>query len=162
MGKWGRYDGITADFKESDAKPGGPGWFPVIEGEDGELRRKDSTEVTWKCDICHEERPDKMIDVAKHVHIYPRCGSSEVGPGELALRHDIAMEHNVKFCKDKDDCRTKAMVRTHFDQADAEVVRRQDDIARRLKKMHRAPFFWFLGVLFGVVGTASVYELVIC
>ena len=48
--------------------------------------------LTWKCDICHKERPDDRIDVLT----YPMEGL----PGA---------EINLKYCNDNEDCRQKAI-----------------------------------------------------
>jgi len=49
--------------------------------------------LTWKCDICHLERPDAQISVHK-VDIYPQQ------PG-VATR-------NVKYCNDNPACKEGA------------------------------------------------------
>lgn len=48
--------------------------------------------MTWKCDICGEERPDNMIQVLS----YPLIDM----PGA---------ERNLKFCHDRPECRAGAI-----------------------------------------------------
>ena len=51
--------------------------------------------LTWKCDICHEERPDAFISVFK-VDITPK----NLPPGTVT--------RNVKYCSDDPACRNGA------------------------------------------------------
>lgn len=51
-------------------------------------------ELTWRCDICREERPDDKISVHK-VDLYPDR------PG-VAIR-------NVKYCNDRSACQAGAI-----------------------------------------------------
>ncbi len=49
-------------------------------------------ELTWRCAICGEERPDNKIEVLT----YPLKGL----PGA---------ERNLKYCNDKEDCQQRAI-----------------------------------------------------
>lgn len=51
--------------------------------------------LTWKCDICHLERPDAAISVRK-VDISPKG----LPPGTVT--------RNVKFCNDSPTCKEGA------------------------------------------------------
>lgn len=51
----------------------------------------DPNTVTWRCDICHRERPDRFISVHK-VDITP----PRLPPGTVV--------RNVKYCNDNDAC----------------------------------------------------------
>lgn len=51
--------------------------------------------LTWRCDICRQERPDKFISVHK-VDITPQG----MQPGTVV--------RNVKFCNDNPDCEAAA------------------------------------------------------
>ena len=55
----------------------------------------DWSDLTWKCDICHQERPDPAISVYK-VDITP-AGF----PRGMATR-------NVKYCNDNPACKQGA------------------------------------------------------
>lgn len=50
---------------------------------------------TWKCAVCHTERPDEKISVAQHTHVN--------GLG-------VEMKENVKFCNDNQQCKHDAML----------------------------------------------------
>lgn len=48
--------------------------------------------ITWKCDVCGEERPDSKISVHKT---------------DLSEKHGLpkgTMMYNAKFCNDRPDC----------------------------------------------------------
>lgn len=70
--------------------------------------------ITWTCHVCGDLRPDDKISVAKHVHIYPG---------------DFTAEHNVRYCNDREACRTAAMLRDHTALAFARIVKSNDAIA---------------------------------
>jgi hypothetical protein len=52
--------------------------------------------LTWKCDICHRERPDAMIAVHK----------VDIGPANLP---PWTVVRNVKYCIDNPACREGAV-----------------------------------------------------
>jgi hypothetical protein len=58
-------------------------------------RVEEKWQVTWKCDICHAERPDARISVHK-VDITPET----LPPGTVT--------RNVKFCNDNLRCKEAA------------------------------------------------------
>ena len=51
--------------------------------------------LTWRCDICKEERPDDKIDVAYR----PLRGLEDQFPDA---------RFNLKYCNDKTDCKARA------------------------------------------------------
>jgi hypothetical protein len=55
----------------------------------------DPSSLTWQCDICHQERPDRKITVHK-VDIGPR----NLPPG--------TMVRNIKYCSDNLHCEEAA------------------------------------------------------
>lgn len=50
-------------------------------------------DLTWKCHICGEERPDALIGVAKHHHLAPS---------------GVEMDENVRYCIDRPACQEGA------------------------------------------------------
>ena len=48
--------------------------------------------LTWKCEICHRERPDDKIDVLTY-----------------SLKNLEGAERNLKYCNDNEECKNKAM-----------------------------------------------------
>lgn len=54
----------------------------------------DFTSLTWKCDICHRERPDAQISVHK----------VDIGPAE---KPGVVIR-NVKYCNDNPACKEGA------------------------------------------------------
>ena len=54
-------------------------------------------DLTWRCDVCGEERPDAMIGVAK------REGKIAISGGL-----QIPVQTNTKYCLDRLSCRVGA------------------------------------------------------
>lgn len=44
--------------------------------------------LTWRCHICREERPDERISVFKHHRTL----------------QDVSFTENVRFCNDREEC----------------------------------------------------------
>ena len=65
------------------------------------------TNITWRCDVCGEERADKDIK------LFIRDVSSKFGlpPGHA--------KENIKYCGDKPECRQGAMYKTIFNNEKA-------------------------------------------
>lgn len=55
----------------------------------------DMSKMTWRCDICRQERPDNKIDVAYR----PLRGLEDAFPDT---------RFNLKFCNDNYDCIAQA------------------------------------------------------
>ena len=53
--------------------------------------RVNNMDLTWHCEICHEERPDKKISVITY-----------------SLKKLSNAERNLKYCNDNPDCINKA------------------------------------------------------
>lgn len=107
MMQWLRELSYAARIKVAHASPGKPPASCVRDRRSllqvyeqtprrGEaLLQEKYADLTWKCDICHEERPDAQISV-RPVDI----GSPKLPPG-VATR-------NVKYCNDRPACQAGA------------------------------------------------------
>lgn len=52
----------------------------------------DPDKMTWRCDVCGDERPDAKISV--------HTDRRELGRAQMAV--------NIKYCNDRADCEKKA------------------------------------------------------
>lgn len=101
----------------------------------------------WRCHICGDERPDALIGVAKHVHIYPS---------------GIRSESFVRFCADRERCRFAASIRDHTMIALAEThaeIMAAHFATHRIRR--RLPVAFLLGVIFtlAVLGLAVSFAV---
>ena len=54
-----------------------------------------SRPLTWRCDVCHEDRPDAAISV----HSY------------TSNKYGVLMTLNIKYCNDSVECTTVAQTK---------------------------------------------------
>lgn len=91
-------------------------------------------EVDWNCDVCGENRPDRFISVASHLH---RDGNG------------VEVESLVNYCNDKDECTRLAHLRSHRDLAysklQSDFKELQFRYLRRRDVMPWLAFFAFIG-----------------
>lgn len=70
-------------------------------------------ELSWKCDICGEERPDAKISVLSKPLI--SSGLFYLGRTALPLSSGrVCGEQNIKYCNDKASCVEGAKEYSHF------------------------------------------------
>lgn len=56
--------------------------------------------LTWRCDICKEERPDDLIGVITV---------------PLVIEGRVVGERNIKYCKDKAECIETTLILFFFE-----------------------------------------------
>lgn len=89
---------------------------------------------TWTCHVCHRERPDEQIGVARHEHKRP-SGFIET--------------QSVRYCRDNSRCTTSALLHDHTELALDELTR---ESARLRRQVAARPWVFGGGAVCGGLG----------